>query len=76
MKHHGHTYGGFISASSERGMTVHMSVSLVNWSLATYRSFIPKGDIKIAAASALTLPHVLLEYTNQEDSYAVLSIWD
>jgi hypothetical protein len=38
MKHPGHTYGGFVSAISERGMTHSVSGS-------TSKSFYPLGDI-------------------------------
>jgi hypothetical protein len=54
-------------------LLVHLSVSLVKWSLAAYHSFILVGDTKIAAAPALVLPQALSEYTSQGDSCVLSS---
>jgi hypothetical protein len=52
---------------------VHLSVSLVNWSLVAYFNFIPKGEIKIAATPAPVLPHAPSQYTSNGDSWTASS---
>jgi hypothetical protein len=45
-------------ASYSAMLLVHLSVSLVKWSLATFRNLIPEGDTMIAAAPAPVLPRL------------------
>jgi hypothetical protein len=43
-------------ASYSMMLLMHLSTSMVNWSLVAWHSFIPEGDTRIAAALALVDP--------------------
>jgi hypothetical protein len=55
---------------------VHLSVSLVNCSLAAYLRLILDGEISMAAASAPALPHALSQYINHGDSSTGPSVYE
>jgi hypothetical protein len=60
-------------ASYSAMLLVHLSVSLVKWSLDAYRNLILKGDTKIATAPAPVLAQAPSQFTSQGDSCVLSS---
>jgi hypothetical protein len=55
-------------ASYSAILLVHLSVSLVKWSLAVYHSLILEGNTKTTVAPAPVQPQAPSQYTSQGDS--------
>jgi hypothetical protein len=60
-------------ASYSVTLLVHLSVSLVKWSLVAYHNLTPKGDTKIVVAPAPVLPQAPSQHTSQGDSCVLSS---